>query len=215
MSSPRLLRAFLLVLLLGFFFGAFAIYDWDFSSLLSGAKTHPVKSAFLYVGILSASIFLLPLSSLPLLPLAAETWGIFIGGTLSALGWWFGALISFLIARHLGRPVLKLFVSLEKIDQWEKKFPKDWTFEGIVLLRLIFPTDLPSFALGLLKELHFSTYAFATLIGVLPFAYVWVGVGGALIKGDWFLVSLFGLTIFISVLILHRLWKKMTRARKP
>ena len=206
--SPRLLRAFILILFLGVLLGTFAIYDFDFRALLVDAKTHPVQSALLYVAFLASSIFLLPLSSLPLLPLAAETWGILIGGTLSAFGWWLGALISFLIARHLGRPILQFFVSLEKIDAWEKKFPKSWSFEGIVLLRLIFPTDIPSFALGLLRELSFGTYATASLIGVIPFAYLWVAVGGALFTGQWWRALFLVVGILLAICILHRLWIK-------
>jgi uncharacterized membrane protein YdjX (TVP38/TMEM64 family) len=45
---------------------------------------------------------------------------------------------------------------------------------------MMFPTDFVSFALGLLKELSFWTYALASLIGIIPVAFVGSYAGGTL-----------------------------------
>jgi uncharacterized membrane protein YdjX (TVP38/TMEM64 family) len=197
---------FLLALLFVMILGAVK-YEWNFALLVQTAKVNPYEAAYFYVASLAASIVLLPLSSLILLPFAAETWGIFIGGTLSALGWWLGSLFAFVLARHIGRPLLRWFVSLEQLDQWEEILPRDVTFLSIVLIRMIAPVDIPSFALGLLKHLPFTTYAFASLIGIVPFAYFMVAMGGAVATGQWLLFFLLMSFVATNVFILHRVWK--------
>ena len=43
--------------------------------------------------------------------------------------------------------------------------PEDLGFGGIVVLRMILPVDVVSFALGFLKRLRFRTYAVASHLG--------------------------------------------------
>jgi copper chaperone CopZ len=80
--------------------------------------------------------------------------------------------------------------------------PGDIGFGGIVVLRMIFPVDIVSFALGLLKELRFSSYAIASLIGILPFAFAWSYAGGELGAGRFltFAGTAVGMTVAALVL---------------
>lgn len=207
-SSLHLPKAYLLLIILVILFlGAWQL-QWDFVNLVDSMKQRPVMSAVIYVFALISSVVFLPLSSLPLLPLAASVWGIVIGGTLSALGWWLGALLAFLLTRCIGRPILQYFISLHKLDQWEKRIPTDVTFLGIVLIRMIFPVEIPSFALGLFKNLSFKIYALASLIGILPFAYVMVAMGGAVATGQWFLLLLLMSFVALSIFLLHHIWTR-------
>ena len=111
-----------------------------------------------YVTLLAASVVLMPFSSLPLLPLATSVFGVALTALLSALGWWLGCLVAFQLARR-GRHLLERFTSLQAIDRLEARVPADVGFGAIVLLRMVLPVDLVSFALGLLKQLPFSRYA--------------------------------------------------------
>ena len=138
-----------------------------------------------------------------------------MGGTLSALGWWIGSLLAFLLVRHVGRPVLQWFVSLEKLDALEKRIPRDVTFLGIVFIRMIFPVDVPSFALGLLKNLSFKSYAIASLIGIVPFAYFMVAMGGAVATGQWLQFLLLLVFVSMSIFFLQRMWRSHTRNTSP
>lgn len=117
-----------------------------------------------------------------MLPLATRSYGVVPTALLSAAGWWAGCLIAFQIARF-GRRYLERVTSLEAVDRFEEKVPADIGFGGIVVLRMILPVDLVSFALGLFKRLRFLTYAAASLIGILPFAFVWSYAGGELGAG--------------------------------
>lgn len=168
-------------------------------------EQHEVFGALIYVLAGIASVVLLPLSSLPLLPLAARIWGVWIAGALSAAGWWFGALIAFWIAR-VARPSLERFVSLAALDKLEHLIPADVGFAGIVVLRMLLPVDVTSFALGLLKKLPFATYAVASLIGILPFAFVWSYAGGKLASGEYFVFAALAAALIGAGFLARRYW---------
>ncbi len=167
---------------------------------------HSVLGAGIYVALLAASVVLLPFSSLPLLPLATRSYGVVLTALLSAAGWWAGSLIAFQIAR-LGRRYLERSTSMEAVDSLEEKVPDDVGFGGIVVLRIILPVDVVSFALGLLKRLRFRTYAVASLVGILPFAFVWSYAGGQLGAGRYLSFALVVVGMAAVVLVARRLWK--------
>lgn len=178
---------------------------WDFSMIEEIIRAHPVIGALIYMGILISSVVLLPLSSLPLVPLAVQVFGVTLAAVLSILSWWIGALIAFQIAR-LGRTYMERFTTLTAVDRLEQKIPKDISFAGIILLRMVLPVDITSFALGLLKHLPFSTYAVASLIGIIPFAFVLCYAGGELVQGRYVSFILIIMCIAVAVMILRRLW---------
>lgn len=169
-------------------------WGWDASLLEAWIARHRLLGALIYVALVAASVVVMPFSSLPLLPLAARSYGVLATALLSAAGWWIGSLIAFQMAR-LGRGVLERFTSLAAIDRLEAKVPHDLGFGGIVVLRMLLPVDLVSFALGLLKGLGFRTYALASLIGILPFAFVWSYAGGRLGAGEWAAFALVALAL--------------------
>lgn len=181
------------------------LWNVDGRQFLAAASDRPWLAAGAYVALLAASIVAMPVTSLPLLPLGARLFGVVLGGFLSALGWWIGALIAFLIARWVGRPVLKFFVSLDALDRWEQQLSDDMTFLGIVVLRMVTPVDVVSFGLGLLKHLSFPVYAMASLIGILPFAFVWTAVGNAIDAGSWILAAMTAIAMTVAVILIRKL----------
>lgn len=182
-------------------------YQWDLTMLEQSIRAHPFLGMALYVVLVLTSIVVLPFSSLPLLPVAARVFGIWITAILSIIGWWIGCLIAFQIARF-GRKYLEKVTSLEAVDKMEQKIPKDIGFAGIVILRMVFPVDVTSFALGLLKHLSFSTYAIASLIGIIPFAFVWSYAGGELGRGQFLTSTFILIGMIFVVLLIRRAWRK-------
>lgn len=180
--------------------------EWDVSGLERWIMLHPVLGAAIYLLALVASVVLLPLSSLPLLPLATRCFGVPLTALLSAAGWWIGCLVAFQIAR-LGRGYLERVTSMAAVDRIEEKIPNDVGFGGIVVLRMILPVDVVSFALGLLKHLRFRTYATASLLGILPFSFVWSYAGGQLGAGQFLRFALVVLGMAVVVLLVRRLWQ--------
>ncbi len=190
-----------------------AISGEKLAAVIDLLEQYPVLGPLLYLGLTAASVVAAPFSSLPLIPFAAGAWGVPAASILNILGWWLGALIAFEIARQAGRPILRHLVSLERIDSWNKHLPRSATFTSIFLLRMILPVEVPSYALGLLPNLRRSTYAAASLLGIIPLAVVWTAIGGALISGQWltllWLTGLFGTALLGAGYI----WKQYRRRK--
>ncbi len=129
---------------------------------------------YLTVGIVDAVIG--PGLSLPLIPIAGRIWGSFAAGLLTIAGWVSGSLIAFLLVRVYGKPLVKHFVSINKVNKIRTHIPKN-LFWGIVLVRLAFPMDVFSYALGLFTEISVAKYFWATLIGVAPSAFILAYIG--------------------------------------
>lgn len=172
------------------------------------AIDYPVFAALLYVTVTATAIVVLPLSSMPLLPVAAAAWGVILGGVLSIIGWWIGAIIAFLMARFLGRPVLERLVSPEKLNAWEGAIPADTGFFAIVVIRMIFPVEIPSFVLGLTKAVSFRVYTIASLIGMTPFAFAVLSMGTAIAEADWIRLSLTGVALALAVFTIRRVYER-------
>jgi uncharacterized membrane protein YdjX (TVP38/TMEM64 family) len=179
----------------------------DISALEAWLEGHAGLGAVVYVLLLTGAVVVAPFSSLPLVPVAARLYGVAITGLLNAAGWWLGALIAFQIAR-VGRRFLERFTSLEAIDRLEQKIPEDIGFSGIVVAIMIFPTDIASFSLGLLRRLSFRVFAFAALVGILPFSFIWAYAGGELESGRWLTFVAIAAGMALLVLALRRLWKR-------
>lgn len=127
----------------------------------------------IYVFVLATAIVAAPLSALPAIPVASTIWGPFLTGILSILGWTLGAGIAFSIARRFGRPIAARFVNLKRVDEMAEAALGREDFWTIVILRVVLPADVLSYALGLFGEVKFSTYIFATFLGVIPFAFIY------------------------------------------
>jgi uncharacterized membrane protein YdjX (TVP38/TMEM64 family) len=170
-------------------------------------------AGLLYVVVMAAGIVVLPFSSLPLLPFAAAAWGVLLGGTLSVIGWWAGALIAFVISRRLGRPVLLRLVGAERLESWEERVPGHASFVGIIIMRMVLPVEIPSYILGLTEAVRFPAYALASLIGIAPFAYVLLAMGGALAEEAWLRLGVIGVITTLAAYGLYLLFRRYRRRR--
>ncbi len=206
MTGQARLRIAMAVVVLALAAAAVWQSGWDLSGLERWIEQHPALGAGIYLALVIASVVLLPFSSLALLPLATRNFGVVPTALLSAAGWWIGCLIAFQIARF-GRRFLERVTSLQAVDRIEQQIPEDIGFGGIVVLRMILPVDVVSFALGLLKRLRFRTYAVASLIGILPLSFVWSYAGGELGTGRILSSALIIAVMIAVVLVIRRQWK--------
>ena len=140
--------------------------------LLSLELATGTQGMVLYVVVVIVSIVVAPLSSFPLLPVAVVLWGAMLAALLSIAAWTIGGVIAYVLARRIGRPIVKKFVSLEKADEIAQIATGKNPFWTVFLLRMIIPVDVLSYALGLLVPMKLSTYTFVTLVGVAPFAFI-------------------------------------------
>lgn len=131
-----------------------------------------VWGVLVYVLTTVVAVVLAPISTFPLLPVAVSAWGSLLAAVYSVIGWTIGAGIAFELAKRYGRPVIAQIANLDRIDALGHKLPSSQVFVGVVLLRMVLPVDVLSYALGLFVPMSFGVYIVATFIGVIPFALV-------------------------------------------
>lgn len=131
----------------------------------------------IYLLVVIIAIVVAPISMMPFVPIAANMWGWFNAALIHIVGWSLGSFIVFFISRKYGVPLIRKFVSLKKINEYEKKISKEEVFWGMVVLRMITPVDILSYALSLFTKVKFKTYALATIIGIIPFAFAFSYLG--------------------------------------
>lgn len=130
-----------------------------------------------YVAIAIIATVAAPVSAAPLIPIAAGVWGAALTAALSILGWTIGSLIAFAISRRYGLPLVQKFVSSQKLEKLHKHIPRERVFWSVVLLRIMIPVDLLSYALGIFGVLDWKKYTLATIIGIVPFAFIFAYLG--------------------------------------
>jgi len=144
---------------------------------IKGIIGEDYKGMIFYLILAIVSEIIIPISALPMMPLASNLYGGFIAAILSIIGWTIGGIIAFMLARIYGVSVIEKIVSMEKIRKFEEKIPQENIFWSIVLLRLVIPVDVLSYALGIFSRIKLKDYILATFIGLTPFAFAFAYLG--------------------------------------
>lgn len=175
-----LLKKLIPVLILAFLFILSAYFSEMYKEeLVSVINSKNIIALGIYIAITALTTVVAPLSSLPLLPIATTIWGPIIAALTSVIGWVIGSIIIFGICRQYGVPFITRFVSIEKIEKIKNFLPGKDVFLSHIILRMLMPVDLLSYALSLFSSITFRVYIITTVIGVIPFAFVFA-YGGML-----------------------------------
>lgn len=165
----------------------------------------------IYILIMMTAVIAAPFETLPLLPVAVTIWGANLAAILTIIGWTIGAFIAFGLARSFGQRLVCRLASKLDIEEWRTMLPKKNIFWLIVMARIILPVDIISYAVGLFTKMHWLPYLAATLLGVIPFAFIFAY--GAKLPTVW--QAIFGLAILPLVIFGYRrikfqfkLWSK-------
>lgn len=180
----------------------------------------PVEMLELYIGdhvFIGALVFCLvmivatviaPVTIFPMIPMIAPVLGPFVTGLASVIGWTIGAVVAFLIARHAGRPVLSKFISLDSLERYEALIPHEARFLTIVLLRMMIPVDVLSYALGFISSVSIAEYTLATVVGVSYFSFAFAYLGEAALEQDTRLFVVLGI---VSMIVFALSWWYVAR----
>lgn len=110
-------------------------------------------------------------TNMPLVPIAVVLWGPAWTAVILELGWIAGSAASFALARLLGRAVFQRFPLLTRHTEIDRLIHPAHPLLSLVVLRMTFPVDILSFALGLFSARTTAVQnLLATAIGVAPFA---------------------------------------------
>jgi len=141
-----------------------------------------------------------PLPSLPLDIAAGVFFGPYLGTLYSATGALVGSIISFSIARLLGRSLIERFL------RGHINFCStcsDRMLTGVVFFTRLIPVvsfDMVSYGSGLTK-MSLWRFSLATFLGMLPLTFVYNKFGAALVV-DGKLAAAFGIIVVLSLFLL-------------
>lgn len=150
----------------GLFLGSAYLSETYTQELIAAIGGAGIGAMLTFVLLTLTSEVIAPLTTFPFLPIAVTVWGPGLATLLGTIGWTAGNIIAFLLARQFGRPFLRYLVDLEQVDRFSQLIPQRHQFVSIMLLRMILPSDLISYLLGLVGTIPLAIFAPATLLGI-------------------------------------------------
>lgn len=154
-------------------------------------RRHPRLGMIAFVVLAGLSALLAFFSSAIVVPVGVKAWGQSTTFVLLWLGWLLGGAATYTIGRYLGRPVIRLFVSEERVAYYEGRISRRAGFSKILLFQLALPSEVPGYVLGTVRY-RFLTYLGALAIAELPFALGAVYLGVTLLRGSYILLLIVG-----------------------
>jgi uncharacterized membrane protein YdjX (TVP38/TMEM64 family) len=132
---------------------------------------HPRLAVGVFVGTSVVAVLVPVLSNLALVPLVVPAWGPVWTALLLLLGWVIGAVASFLLGRFARELILRRFPSVHRHVNIDRLIHPGHRIGSLILLRMTFPVDVLSYALGLFSSrTHWVEVAVSTVVGGAPFA---------------------------------------------
>ncbi len=86
------------------------------------------------------------------------------------------------------------------------------SFVFLVVLHLVIPVDVFSYAIGMFTTVSLRIYALATMVGILWFSFAFAYLGSAIANQDYVLLAILGVA---SVLILYISWRYVRKTTNP
>lgn len=153
-------------------FGVALVLAREFAAPIQNALAAHSRLGIVVFFVTSVVAVLLPmLTNLPLLPLAVLAWGPWWTALLLLLGWVGGAALSFWLGRHAQATILRHFPSVQRHADIDRLIHPRHRIGSLVMLRMTFPVDVLSYALGLFsRSTTLAENAVSTAIGGAPFA---------------------------------------------
>jgi uncharacterized membrane protein YdjX (TVP38/TMEM64 family) len=148
------------------------------------------------------AIVVAPLTSIPLIPVVVQVWGVFLTSILTIISWTIGSLGAFWVARKFGAPIVSKIESIDKTKEIASRVPKEKMFWYLIFLRTTIPVDILSYALGLFTNISWRMFFLTTLIGIVPMTFLFSYVGSLSLQLQIPLV-LIGTIVIIYFFNLH------------
>lgn len=114
------------------------------------------------------SIVIAPITSIPLIPIASMTYGVFLTSIFNIVGGIIGSMIDFWIGRSFGKRFAARFVSIEQAESAIQAISKKNKFLTMIILRMIAPPDVLSYGLGIFTKIGYGFFIITMIIGIVP-----------------------------------------------
>ncbi len=179
----------------------------------SYVTVRPVLSIFVFLILTAFSVMFFFFSSVLLVPVAISVWGSLMTILLLLIGWFLGAIFSYLLGRYGGYPILKYFISSRKLDYYNNLFSESSSFFLIFLLRFTLPSEIPGYALGIIR-FNFLKYLLITVLAEIPYALVAVYAIEAILSHNPVALGSIIFVWLLAAILLARLLHKNFSLRK-
>ena len=153
----------------------------SFDDVLAYLERYRFESIFIYIGIQVIQIVISIIPGQAFQFAAGYLYGFIPGLILSIIGAFLGTLISFYLARILGKDAVHLFFGEERINHFIDRLNSKKAYIIVFLLYLIpgLPKDVVSYAAGV-SEMKFKAFAAFSMIGRI------FGMSGSLLIGAFY-----------------------------
>jgi uncharacterized membrane protein YdjX (TVP38/TMEM64 family) len=132
---------------------------------------HPRLGIVVFVASSVIAVLMPLLTNLPLVPLAVLAWGPAWTALLLLAGWVTGAAVAYALGRHARAVILRHLPSVQRHAGIDRLIHPQRRLSSLILLRMTFPVDVLSYALGLFSRHTTAAENFvSTAIGAAPFA---------------------------------------------
>ena len=177
----------------------------------------------LYIAIKALTFTFAPLSAGPIQFASGILFGVIPGTLYSVLGEVIGGAVNVLIARLLGRRIVKRFVgdaALARIDDFYERHLDDWKSLLAARLLLFSVYDFISYAVGL-GHIRLSVYIAVSFIGGLIPTYIFVAIGSEAAQNQDILLFFYiaAAALFVVWLVfrrqISRLWASIQSRTNP
>ncbi len=176
---------------------------------------NPVAGAALFIGFAALSGMLAFFSSSVIVPVAVHAWGPARCAALLWLGWTLGAACTYVIGRHLGRPVVARLVPQAVLARYERKASREMPFRLVILFQLAMPSEVTGYLFGLVRY-SFLRYIAVVALSELPYAAGTVFLGESFVKRQVLpFIVLGALGVLLSGWAYARLHRKLAESPGP
>ena len=172
----------------------------ELAAMVKGAG---IWGPLVYIAIKALTFTIAPLSAGPIQFASGILFGVIPGTLYSVLGEVIGGTVNVLIARLLGRRIVKRFVgeaALARIDEFYERHLDNWKSLLAARLLLFSVYDFISYAVGL-GHIRLSVYVLVSFFGGLIPTYIFVAIGNEAAQNQEVLLML-----YIGAAALFALW---------
>ncbi len=165
---------------------------------------HARLGVVVFVASAAVAVLLPMLTNLPLLPFAVLAWGPGWSALLLLAGWIIGAALAFSLGRGARDAVLRHFPSVQRHADIDRLIHPRHRLVSLVLLRMTFPVDVLSYALGLFsRHTTLADNLLSTAIGAAPFAllFAWFPTLSATVQAIVFIVSALAFVLYAAWIV--------------
>jgi uncharacterized membrane protein YdjX (TVP38/TMEM64 family) len=167
----------------------------------AAVSAHSVLGVVVFVATSAIAVLLPTLTNLPLLPVAVLAWGPWWTALLLLSGWIAGAALSFWLGRHARDVIVRRFPAVRRHADIDRLIHPQHRLLSLVLLRMTFPVDVLSYALGLFSQrTTLAENVVSTTFGAAPFAllFAWVPTMSPGAQAAVFIASTLAFVVYVA-----------------